>query len=660
MTDPARAAATALALEALRQRYRASIANTLEAFRTLGARLAEQPDTPEVVESLRRELHRVRGTAGSYGFAEASRLSAVMEERAVRWTGDGRLEAGERATIVARYIAALRSAFDESGAPIEAPIAVGGTSATKRLLAVDLAAPFSDQLREEGRLRGFDVVVRAEGDWSPAALRSVAAHVLVTTVGSAMAVHQALGKSSMPIVVLDDGRDAGAARDAARIAGARVLNAADDPSAVFDVVTRAAARASWDGATVLVCDDDPDVLALVRVIVEATGMHVHTLGHPERLLEAIGRVHPSLLLLDINLGNADGIALTRAVRSVDAFATLPLIIFSTQTDARTRQRALDAGADEFVAKPVVADELRARITARLDAERLRQLDEGRHPGTGLRLASRFRTVLGEDVARLRARDATGAVALVRADGAVPGGSALAGWHAEVRRLADALATPGTTRQVGYADDTAFAVVAAEPAATLVEALRQLAALTPSGAPAWHAGVVAVTPLIDGTDALLAAAADAAGVAELTDERVHAWSATDERLAPDVIVVEDDIALADMLRYALDTQGYTHRVYTTGTDALDALRVMRPRVGRKPLILLDVDLPGLDGHSLHERLRIERPGVFAVIFATVHASEGEQLRALRAGALDYLVKPVSLRVLMAKIPNWMAATGAARA
>ncbi len=658
MTDPARDAAMAQALEALQQRYRASISNTLEAFRTLGARLAEQPDTPEVVDNLRRELHRVRGTAGSYGFAEASRLSAVMEERAVRWAGDARLEATERATILARYVAALRSAFDESAAPALAePGAVG---ASRSLLAVDLRADFTDRLREEGRLRGYDVIVHAEGMWSPASLRGTAPHVVVTSVGSAEAVHRALGQSSVPLVILDDGEAPAAARRASRIAGARVLHADDDAAAVFDVVARAAARASWDGATVLVCDDDPDVLALVRLIVEEAGMQVRTLLDPDQLLAELERSRPSLLLLDVNLGRSNGIALTRAVRAVDAFASLPLIVFSSEADARMRQAALDAGADEFVPKPIVGSELRARVTARLDAERLRRLDEGCHPGTGFPLAATFRTVLGAEIARWRTRPPGGSVAIVRAAGVAPGGTALAGWHTEVRRVADAVLarTPGLL--VGYADDTALAMVSAGAVEPLVTLLDASARDAPAGAPAWYAGVVGASGVLDGTDAMLSAAVDAAGVAELDGQRVHVWSANDARLAPDVIVVEDDVALADMLRYALDTQGYTHRAYTTGTEALDALRALRPRVGRKPLVLLDVDLPGLDGHSLHERLRVERPGVFAVVFATAHASEGEQLRALRGGAIDYLVKPVSLRVLMAKLSNWMAMTGAMRA
>jgi DNA-binding response OmpR family regulator len=119
----------------------------------------------------------------------------------------------------------------------------------------------------------------------------------------------------------------------------------------------------------------------------------------------------------------------------------------------------------------------------------------------------------------------------------------------------------------------------------------------------------------------------------------------------VIIVEDDPSLADMLSYALGTTGYSFRHYANGPAALDALLAL-DAAGRCPLVLLDVDLPGLDGVSLHDRLRAERPGAFAVVFMTVHAAEGEQIRAYRAGAMDYLVKPVNMRVFVAKLPSWI--------
>src|SRR3989440_7093957 len=74
-------------------------------------------------------------------------------------------------------------------------------------------------------------------------------------------------------------------------------------------------------------------------------------------------------------------------------------------------------------------------------------------------------------------------------------------------------------------------------------------------------------------------------------------------------------------------------------------------GTHPLLLLDVDLPALDGYSIFDALQRERPGTYRVVFTTVHGTEEEQLRGLEAGALDYLVKPMSLRVALEKIKRW---------
>jgi two-component system OmpR family response regulator len=135
--------------------------------------------------------------------------------------------------------------------------------------------------------------------------------------------------------------------------------------------------------------------------------------------------------------------------------------------------------------------------------------------------------------------------------------------------------------------------------------------------------------------------------------------------PDVVVVEDDQTLSEMLQFGLRSAGYSYQAYATGPDALNALlrmRVSGHTSSRRPLVLLDVDLPGLDGHSLHERLRVERPGAFAVVFQSAHANEAEQLRALTDGALDYVAKPLNLRIMLAKVPIWIrqAASGSGAA
>ena len=121
--------------------------------------------------------------------------------------------------------------------------------------------------------------------------------------------------------------------------------------------------------------------------------------------------------------------------------------------------------------------------------------------------------------------------------------------------------------------------------------------------------------------------------------------------PEIILVEDDPALADLLEYGLRARGYRFLSYRNGSDALRELLALEV-AGTRPVVLLDVDLPGLDGYSVLDALERGRPGAFRVVFTTVHGGEAEQLRGLEAGALDYLVKPISLRVALEKIRRWV--------
>jgi CheY-like chemotaxis protein len=123
--------------------------------------------------------------------------------------------------------------------------------------------------------------------------------------------------------------------------------------------------------------------------------------------------------------------------------------------------------------------------------------------------------------------------------------------------------------------------------------------------------------------------------------------------PEVIVVEDDPALAELLTFGLEARGYRFIHFRNGREALDLLKTMDTNgAPQPPLLLLDVDLPALDGYSIFEELQKECPGKFRVVFTTVHGSESEQLRGLEAGAMDYMVKPMSLRVALEKIRRWV--------
>src|SRR4029453_2935875 len=94
--------------------------------------------------------------------------------------------------------------------------------------------------------------------------------------------------------------------------------------------------------------------------------------------------------------------------------------------------------------------------------------------------------------------------------------------------------------------------------------------------------------------------------------VRRWRRQEAERAPDVVLVEDDAALSDMVPYVLRSAGLGFRAYSHGEAAWEALASFQSH-GPRRLVIVDVDLPGLGGHSVHERLRSERPGVYAVVF-----------------------------------------------
>jgi two-component system phosphate regulon response regulator PhoB len=124
-----------------------------------------------------------------------------------------------------------------------------------------------------------------------------------------------------------------------------------------------------------------------------------------------------------------------------------------------------------------------------------------------------------------------------------------------------------------------------------------------------------------------------------------------RETPDVVLVDDDVALTDMLKFGLESSGYSVEIHHGGPEALAAL-IALPTRGAPRLLVLAVDLPGMDGHTLHEQLQIARAGRFFVVFLSARDSDADQVRALTAGATDYLVKPVSIPVLIAKAETWL--------
>jgi diguanylate cyclase (GGDEF)-like protein len=122
--------------------------------------------------------------------------------------------------------------------------------------------------------------------------------------------------------------------------------------------------------------------------------------------------------------------------------------------------------------------------------------------------------------------------------------------------------------------------------------------------------------------------------------------------PDVVVIEDDGVLASLLLESLQTRGHRTHWLNDGQDAIEVLGGTSPQVVCE-VIVLDIDLPGLDGMSVLRQLAED--GVLSrtrVIMLTARAGESEVLEALELGAYDHVAKPFSVPVLMQRVRRAM--------
>ena len=110
----------------------------------------------------------------------------------------------------------------------------------------------------------------------------------------------------------------------------------------------------------------------------------------------------------------------------------------------------------------------------------------------------------------------------------------------------------------------------------------------------------------------------------------------------VLVVEDDPAIADVIRINLASAGYGVQIERDGERGLDAVRRLKPVA-----VILDVGLPRLDGVEVCRRMRAEHDWT-PVLFVTARDDEVDRIVGLELGADDYVTKPFSPRELVARV------------
>jgi two-component system, OmpR family, KDP operon response regulator KdpE len=115
-----------------------------------------------------------------------------------------------------------------------------------------------------------------------------------------------------------------------------------------------------DARRILVCDDEPQILRALRVILRDGGFEVVTAASAEEALAAAAVRPPDAAIVDLLLPDQDGVEVTRSIRE---WSEMPILVLSAVGEEAEKIRALNAGADDYVTKPFGPGELVARLNA---------------------------------------------------------------------------------------------------------------------------------------------------------------------------------------------------------------------------------------------------------------------------------------------------------
>ena len=132
----------------------------------------------------------------------------------------------------------------------------------------------------------------------------------------------------------------------------------------------------------LVVDDDPDSLTMVSAALEENGMSVIVARDGQTAIELVGRVNPDVVLMDAIMPNLDGFETCRRLKKGQQATDAPIIFMTGLTESVDVVRGLNAGGVDYITKPVVVDELLARIGIHIVNSRLIQSARDAHDASG--------------------------------------------------------------------------------------------------------------------------------------------------------------------------------------------------------------------------------------------------------------------------------------
>jgi len=404
----------------LREEYARELPHKLDELESL---IEGAKQRPEATKSAASSAHRLRGTAGAYGFKLVGALAGHIEDLLAEYQASPLRIRRNFWNEVSRALADARLASREQESAARMKIAPNDALSTGTILFVDDDADARIAATALLRKQLFDVCVASSG---PEALHKASSIKLAAAVVDVhlknesgfdlcRQLRELPGKERLPLVLISADQSV-ETRVAATHAGASLFIEKPFREDAFSIaVQQLVDEASARHGRVLILEDDRDFANHAELLLQACDIDTRAIANPADLPAALEAFRPDLLLLDIDLPITSGVDICRALRMSLQWQTLPILMITAHIDDETRIEAFRAGANDFISKPVLEEEFNARVDVQLTHARLLQERAERDPLSGLLLRRPFLEALEQRLSEARRYERSLALTIIDID-----------------------------------------------------------------------------------------------------------------------------------------------------------------------------------------------------------------------------------------------------
>jgi diguanylate cyclase (GGDEF)-like protein len=333
---------------------------------------------PSLLQQARELAHTLTGSLGSFGLTQASEQSRQIEQM----LNSCDLEDAKIVNYLSESVEDLLSRLkaQSNKASVFAPANPRSLSCSQKLLIVDDDVALTQALIAEAITWGLEATVANDILQAKQMLAAEIPDIVLldlsfpesTEGGFELLEELAKSQPSIPTIVFTAKESFTDRVRVARLGGKGFLQKPISTNQVMEAIFQVLQQSSPPVAKILVVDWEPQILDLIRTLLEPWGFKVILVDDSRQFWDILEQSNPDLLILNMEMPDVSGIELCKVVRNDPRWYQLPVLFISAQKNPQTVQQVFTVGADDYICKPIVPEELLARILNRLDKERYRR------------------------------------------------------------------------------------------------------------------------------------------------------------------------------------------------------------------------------------------------------------------------------------------------